>query len=127
VTSQLALLPEEISSVFHAMDLSTYQTVLTEDQAIQTSYDLFCSEDRNRIMLSEREKIPDVYSAEDYVFRPNFEHLNVKNNGYLDDFTLAQAMFLHRGVYLQRRAEKWGATSPFSPSSRWSREVKRMM
>jgi hypothetical protein len=102
------LLPQEI----HVLIRSAYRYLVDEEyeeeeaQICRKAFDLMCSPLRDQIRLRPSEKIPRVYYAEDYVYRPKFLELNAESPHPLDRDDLAQAMFLHRGLFLQAFAHE---------------------
>jgi hypothetical protein len=71
-----------------------------EDEACRCAFNLLASAGSTTPRLDPGiDKIPDVYRAKDYAFRPKFDELNKR--GALDEERLVQAMFLHRGLFLQ--------------------------
>jgi hypothetical protein len=97
------LLPGEIAELV-ATDMYSGPSSIDEDESTQKAFDVMCSPLKNKIILSKEERIPRVYYAKDYVYRPRFEQLNESGGYALEEDELAQAMFLHRGIFLQARS-----------------------
>jgi hypothetical protein len=73
-------------------------------RAMELAFDSFRSPLGHDVRLQQWEKIPDVHTSPSYIYRPHFEAL-IRNAGYpLDQHSLAQAMFLQRGSYLESYA-----------------------
>jgi len=103
------LLPDEISK--HIWDSPLSGDEITENERAQElAVDIFCSELYPNVQLKRGEKIPGVYTSPSYVYRKNFLIINEAKGGKLNEEQLAQAMFLHRGLYLQAQAQEDSAT-----------------
>lgn len=111
VDSLLALLPSDIRNVFYAAQLTNYKEVIKEnDKAQKLAFDIFTSELSELVELKNGEKLPDVYTSKSYAYLNDFIKLNQSSEIKLDSNKLSQAMFLHRGLYLQAHAQKNSAT-----------------
>jgi hypothetical protein len=99
------LLPPEVADCIS----SDYNWAgIGEKQSCSRAFDIFNSAKKVDLLLQQGEEIPRVYYADDYQYRPEFDRLNM-NHGYaLNLSELAQAMFLHRGLYLQSIAHASG-------------------
>ena len=99
------LLPRDVSACIS----SHYKWVsIGEKKSCSTAFDIFNSPKREDLRLQPGEKIPNVYYADDYQYRPEFDNLNREHGNTLNLSELAQAMFLHRGLYLQSIAHASG-------------------
>ena len=99
------LLPNDIAQLIK-VDHFNGQATIDEDESCQKAFDIICSPLKTKIDLQKTEKLPNVYFADDYVYRSRFERINAASGNPLDTNELAQAMFLHRGLFLQSRAHK---------------------
>jgi hypothetical protein len=79
-----------------------------EQQSCARAFDIMNSPTREVISLQPGDEIPKVYFADDYQYRPEFDRLNDEHGHPLKLSQLAQAMFLHRGLYLQSIAHASG-------------------
>lgn len=99
------LLPQHVSALIRTSEFGGVHTI-DEKESCSKAFDVISSPLKKDILLEHGEKIPNVYFAKDYVYRAIFEKLN-KDSGYiLNSEELAQAMFLHRGLFLQSRAHE---------------------
>src|SRR5882724_10216203 len=101
------LLPRDVSRIIRT-DFFGGGLAIDEAESCSKAYDIMSSPLGSEVLLSPDEKIPNVYFADDYVYRKDFNRLNQKNGFLLTEYELAQAMFLHRGLFLQSRAHKHG-------------------
>jgi len=100
------LLPPSVSSLIDSFPMRSARW--QEEQSSARAFDIMTSPTKELIRLEPDEAIPSVYFADDYVYRPIFDGLN-KESGYaLTLPQLAQAMFLHRGLFLQSGAHSCG-------------------
>jgi hypothetical protein len=100
------LLPKDVSTIIKT-DYFGGGSAIDEDESCSKAYDIMSSPLKSQILLDSDEKIPNVYFAHDYVYRPVFDRLNMNNGFILTENELAQAMFLHRGLFLQSRAHRF--------------------
>jgi hypothetical protein len=99
------LLPSKVAKTINAAPfLDKHEVVLEGFRAQEVAFDIFHSPLRETVKLQGGEKIPEVYMSPTYKFRGDFTRLNMASGNPLDDRMLAQAMFLHRGLYLQAYA-----------------------
>ena len=105
----LSLLPQDIRELVIVADFElaeyTCATPIGEYESCRKAFDIMCSPLKDEIALSPEEEIPKVYYANDYVYRRTFDALNREaGRDRLDTHALAQAKYLHRGLFLQSRA-----------------------
>ena len=100
------LLPRSVSLLIK--NVSFGRSAINEQESCAKAYDVLCSPLKKDILLDSGEKIPNVYFAKDYIYREQFQALNEANDLKLSDEELAQAMFLHRGIFLQSHAHENG-------------------
>lgn len=99
------LLPPEVGVLVTTVTLSG-QSAVGDQESREKAYDIMCSPLKEKIVLQPGEKIPNVYHSKNYVYHSAFETLNRDNGNRLNDHELAQAMYLHRGLFLQARAHE---------------------
>jgi hypothetical protein len=95
-------LPKNISALI--TETAFNQEALIEEESIKKAFDTFRSNLKAKISLGPDETLPKVYYAQDYVYRQDFCDLNEAEGSPLSEGELAQAMFLHRGLFLQSHA-----------------------
>ena len=111
VAQLLRLLPAEIRRLVYGAPLDEKEGVILAEAATEElAFDIFRSPLAAKVRLQGGEKLPQVYTSPTYVYRERFVALNEAAGRPLDAPSLAQAMFLHRGLYLQRFAQKNSAT-----------------
>ncbi len=99
------LLPPQVSECIS----TDYNWVgIGERQSCARAFDIMNSPTKEVVRLQPGEEIPKVYFANDYQYRPEFDRLNDEHGQPLKSSELAQAMFLHRGLYLQSIAHASG-------------------
>ena len=87
------------------------ESVLISKEACKISYDLMCSEESRKLILSGHpESVPEMYKAASYYYKTLFEEFNTANNDFLNDELIGYASYLHRGLFLQSIAQKEGMT-----------------
>ena len=79
-----------------------------EQQSCARAFDIMNSPTKESINLQPGDEVPKVYFADDYQYREQFDRLNDDHGHPLNRSELAQAMFLHRGLYLQSVAHASG-------------------
>lgn len=94
-------LPSPVQNTISEISDLKKETTKRNHRARRLAFELFASPLCERLRLRPGEKLPDVYTDESYVDRPMFERMNSERGNVLAGDLLAQAMFLHRGLYLQ--------------------------
>ena len=98
------LLPKRVSVLIS--DAAFHKSIIDEEEAASKALQIFTSPLKQTVLLEPGEKIPNVYYAPDYIYRERFTKLNDAASTRLDQEELAQAMFLHRGLFLQSVAHE---------------------
>lgn len=108
VEELLDYLPSEVRLPVVISRTGPYTKSLMLRESCDIAYEVFCSAFQENLLWLDKWKLPNVYTDPSYILRPKFERINEKNGNLLNEKMLAQAMFLHRGLYLLSRAKERG-------------------
>lgn len=95
---------DEIAEAINFEAIRTIDLNAENDKTFKLAYDIYCSPFKKKLKLPEGLTLPDVYTSHDYIFRDEFMQINRSEDHQLTNEDLTEAMFLHRGLLLQKFA-----------------------